>query len=124
MMVVPAPRAIRPLSFSESRPKTVRVESSTANTKPATANAPTITGREDLRCPCMGVLLLQSGGGGRVRPHRWCSIDSKRDDWLSSVLLILTKDVEQRAVPVHRNRRTDRRHAVEVVRVALGRGNS
>src|SRR6266851_5912586 len=63
MMVVPAPRAIRPLSFSESRPKTVRVESSTANTKPATANTPTITGREYLSCPCMGVLLLQSGGG-------------------------------------------------------------
>src|SRR5260370_20907014 len=63
MMVVPAPRAIPPLSFSESRPKTVRVESSTANIKPATANTPTITGRKFLRYPGMGVLLLQSRGG-------------------------------------------------------------
>src|ERR1700738_5139071 len=48
-----------------------------------------------------------------------------RDDWLSSVLLlILSKDVEQRAVPVHRNWRHDRRQAVPIVRVALGRGNS
>src|SRR5260370_40005612 len=67
MMVVPAPRAI-PLSFSESRPKTVRVESSTANTKPATANTPTITGRKYRSCPGMGLLLLQSGRGRRNRP--------------------------------------------------------
>src|SRR5260370_4173238 len=125
MMVVPAPRAIRSLSLSESRPKTVRVESSTANIKPATANTPTITGREYLGCPGMRVLLLQSGGGGIVRPHRWSSIDSKRDNWLISVLLlILTKDVEQRAVPVHRNWRPDGRHAAPIVHIALGRGNS
>src|ERR1700730_9747234 len=48
-----------------------------------------------------------------------------RDDWLSSVLLlILTKDVEQRAVPVHRSWRHDGRQAVPIVRIALGRGNS
>src|SRR5438477_12439810 len=58
MMVVPAPRAIPPLSLSESRPKTVRVESGTANTKPATANTPTITGREYLSCLGIGVLLF------------------------------------------------------------------
>src|SRR5207245_4995962 len=85
MMVVPAPRAICPLSFSESRPKTVRVESSTANTKPATANTPTITMREYLRCPCMGVLLLQSGGGGTVRltPVEFNRLDSRRKKSLS-----------------------------------------
>src|ERR1700736_3648115 len=48
-----------------------------------------------------------------------------RDDWLSSVLLlILTKDVEQRAVPVHRSWRHDGRNAVPIVHIALGRGNS
>src|SRR5258708_35018818 len=68
MMVVPAPRAIRSLSLSESSPKAVRVESSMANTKLTTANTPTITGLEDLSCPGMGVLLLlQSGGGATVR---------------------------------------------------------
>src|SRR5260370_17410454 len=46
------------------------------------------------------------------------------DDWLFSVvLLILTKDVEQRAVPVHRNWSRDGRHSAPVVGVPLGRGN-
>src|SRR5258708_6611943 len=121
MMVVPAPRAICPLSFSEFRPKTVRVESSAANTKPATANAPTITGREDLNCPGMGVLLLLSGGGGTVRLP---TSGVHRLEALRLAILILTKDVEQRAVPVQRNWSPDGRRAVEIVHVALGRGNS
>src|SRR6266851_9042741 len=43
--------------------------------------------------------------------------------WLI-LLVILTKDVEQRAVPVHRNWSHDGRHSAPIVGVPLGRGNS
>src|SRR6201996_6906101 len=57
MMVVPAPRAICPLSSSESRPMTVRVVINMTNAKLTTANSPTVRVRENISCFGIGVLL-------------------------------------------------------------------